>query len=247
MGFNALLSTASNTSRHANQATGINVVPNPKKRMSMSYMNMRLDIPAPLHTILSLVPDAALEDRNTNSSKEMEPDIRVLLHEDGRVSDATFPQFGYDRNCHRMQDYLRDKAIGRRTWVLRLGYCFVLHLKSMEREANSLWDIHAHVRDAAILTTNTTVCQEVGKLGGRKEFIALSSHDVFMNNRQRLVDTVRTGLKGLRADVDKVYLAPTPVLNKRAALLGVICERRSSGHYEIMSAYLDACGIPKPN
>ncbi|KAJ4362913.1 hypothetical protein N0V83_010030 [Neocucurbitaria cava] len=222
----------------------INVTPNPT--VDIAVQNVHADSPivrAIDHTVLFIEPDTVVQDHNDGPSEGRSQNLNAppQWHEDGRVSDPIFPQYGYDRNCHRISDYLREKVVPRTAWKpyedLPLGLCLYRHDMHKDNEASNHSGIETHVQDAVIRTTNNTVYREVRAMGGPRGFLCQSSHEDFLRYHKHLIDTVLADLRQLRAQVDAVLSPTRSLADELPEIQRIIQERTSREDDEIMSAY----------
>lgn len=241
------LDGASNNFRYGNQAREINVKPKPTASIAMHNVETgNAQHRASIHTILFIEPDTAEQKQNAGSSEDMSQGLHTPRHEDGRVSDPTFPQYGYDRNCHRISDYLREKTDNEPYQDLRLGFCSRQHDEKMKDEASDGSRIKAHVQDAAIRTVNSTVYREVQARGGPRGFLFQSSHEAFQRNHQHLIDTAGADLRQLRADIDRELFTRRSFVAMLPEIQRISQTHTSDGHDKIISAFSTACSLSMP-
>ncbi|KAF1843241.1 uncharacterized protein K460DRAFT_418344 [Cucurbitaria berberidis CBS 394.84] len=225
-----------------------NAVGNPTKRIAFWRMSAtKRDRLSELHTALVMAPDTA-EDRNAKSTWEIGPQLVGLWGGAGaRVSDATFPQFAFDRNCHTTADYLREKVREyNHPTVLPFGFCIMKHWLYMGQADAIDYRIGAYVREAGTIMANNAVHRETEKLGGRWRFLVQSDHRRFVDSCQQLVMAVEQDLKQLRTEVDKVFFPHGFKPSKEqieAALSQFVYNLNSRRNIEVMAVLIERLGL----
>lgn len=217
-------------------------VPNPARRIVMHHLEAPDHGPlARFHTGLVMAPDID-QDLNANSGWIGEPPIAQIWREVSRVSDATFPQFDYDRNGHTAPDYLHQKV--KRSIHNRLrpfGRCFQLLRDRRARAGCVDSALTGLIEDWGIRTMSDTVHRVTERLGGREQFLVRSSHEEFVRNRQVLVNAVRNDLESMRGAIDGVLFRLHPwQLSKeqlKQSLQELVAQNTRAGYIEVMAAF----------
>lgn len=219
-----------------------NVIPSPIKLIVVKHANKSTpSTPAGIHTVLFLTPEEAVQDPNADLN-DTRQQLCAMCNENGRVSDPTFPQYDYDKNCHKTVDYCRDKVTNAQIWEAYFGWSYDLHKCSMLSIPGSCSAVQAHVLEGGIQVINGTVYRETKKLGGRRQLILQSSHEGFVSSCQQLVDAVRADLEKLRAEVDVVLFRWGTEEQVQVGAQSLMQYGASEGHEEVMRAFDSARG-----
>lgn len=217
----------------------VDFVPNPVKHILLQKEdddNFRR--PADLHTVLVISPETGKEEI-LDLNRKQGCQLAEIWDDDGRVLDATYPQYGYDVNCQKTSDYTWHKTKPEVPGhsVNPFGRCFQIHQDELVRTSCVTTRVHALLRELGIQAMNNIVYCETERLGGPQGFLKSCSHEVFLQNQLHLVNAVRQGLKKARASADQLAFSCTSDEQKEVALQSLVAEGMTEGHQVLMAAF----------
>lgn len=211
------------------------------------------DCRAELHSVLLLAPaDQEDQDAESDDSSTSRLKLRGTWTKAGRVTDATFRQFGYDRNCHSVSEYIQDKTAGGEQQLGIYRVCSFGRSYKLNEDLlrDFMQDEHmraAMMRACGVRTLNRVVYQEVMKLRGPRELLVNCDHNAFLRRQSTIVKAVQESLKGLRRILE-VHLFP----NKDYArwyqfffLDNALYACRSKENVKVMASFKNVCSRPE--
>ncbi|KAF2125203.1 hypothetical protein P153DRAFT_390052 [Dothidotthia symphoricarpi CBS 119687] len=215
------------------------VIPNPVKHIVLQHVDEdEFQRPADLHTIIVISPDNDNKE-DTNSTWGQGCTLGEIWGDEGRVFDATHPQYDFDINCQKTSDYVWYKVMPEQKghFVTPFGRCLRMHEEDRDKSPNVITRANALSRELGIRALNKAVYCETERLGGRQNLFETCSHEVFLQNQRQLVDAVREETRKARATVDEVAFRYGSVDQIEAALRLLLEKHESEEHQILMAAF----------